>query len=1313
MNTNIDTKILDGIIVGRVDPHIYAFSTETIPNYLKVGDTYRPVNVRLEEWRVHYKDLKLLCEFTAKVDNGNIFRDYSVHWFLEYEKKRERLKKGVFKSIYYSREFFKDATQTDIEEAIDDIKHSANANDGRYQFYSPYYLPTTFTYEREQAPWTLRGNQQEVVDNFQKAIGNNRNNLLMYAVMRFGKSFTAMSCAVEMNAKFVVVVSAKADVKNEWKKTVEVPANFKEYSFYDSDSLKKDAEAISKALKDGTKAVLFLTLQDLQGDEIKRTHEDVLKNDIDLLIVDETHYGARGEEYGKILRNSKLTKSQIEKEMEERDTEDGIKTHVTSDEFNKQIKGLTYKVQLHLSGTPYRILMNEEEFTKDDIIAFCQFTDIVNEQKNWDKENLGKDGIKEWDNPYYGFPQMIRFAFNPNESSRKLLQQLKKDGVTYALSELFKPKSITKDRKENYKKFIHEKEILDLLQIIDGSKQEDNLLGFLDYDKIKDGSMCRHIVCVLPFRASCDAMETLIKSNSSVFKNLKEYEIVNIAGLNNEYDSSIKVVDKIKKCEEENKKTLTLTVNRMLTGSTVEQWDTMLYLKDTASPQEYDQAIFRIQNQYIKTYKDDNNEVVKFNMKPQTILVDFDPNRMFRLQELKSQFYNVNVEKQGNLELEKRIREELEISPIITLNNNKIQEVTPTNILDVVREYSRSRSVLEEAVDIPFDMSLLDNPALKEEIEKINEIDASKGLEIKPVEDGEGDELDVPTPDNDNTTKKEEGNKKEETESRDTNEQDSLKSLEKKLSAYYSRILFYAFLTSSEVMSLKQVIDSITKSEDNKRISRNLGLKCGILQLIQEKCNPFVLSKLDFKIQNINSLMRDDSLSPIDKAKVAIKKFTRISDTEVVTPEYIANELVSFLPTDKICEKTIFLDFASKQGEIAIALCQKFSNISGIKNNIYSLPTSCLTYELTRKMYELLGMPIDHVIKGFYSGDLIEQKKEIISCIEELHPDVIIGAPPFNKNDGGGDGTSASALYHRYFEEALEFKPAFISMLMKAVWYSGGKGEGLPEFREKMLDDKHISKFHDYPDPKECHIENASLRGGVCTFLWDSSHDGECDFYNHINGKTYYKKRLLRTFGLDILIRYNEGLRILEKVLNNEKVFYNEFVSKRDCFGLGDKFEDFTDGPTKTNTVKIYCVKQKIGYIQKEQIKKNEDLILKHKVLVAKASPGEDALPHSIISAPVYAEKNSVCTNGLLVVKVVKNAKEGRNLIAYMKTSFFRFMMLLAKNGHNLTKDTYRFVPVICLTKKWTDKELFKKYNLSKSEQTFINAMIKDVRNPN
>ena len=99
------------------------------------------------------------------------------------------------------------------------------------------------------------------------------------------------------------------------------------------------------------------------------------------------------------------------------------------------------------------------------------------------------------------------------------MKELKKLGVTYAFSELFRPKSILKDTEtELHKKFVHEQEIIDLLSVIDGIKNDDNLLSFLDYDKLKEGKMCRHIVCVLPYRASCDAFESLIKSNE--FKNL-------------------------------------------------------------------------------------------------------------------------------------------------------------------------------------------------------------------------------------------------------------------------------------------------------------------------------------------------------------------------------------------------------------------------------------------------------------------------------------------------------------------------------------------------------------------------------------------------------------------------------------------------------------------------------------------------------------------------------------------------------------------------------------------------------------------------
>ena len=75
----MDLSILDNIIIGRVDPHIYAFTTNTVPNYLKVGDTYRPVSVRLQEWREHFPDLQKEYEAIAKVDSNTYFRDFAIH----------------------------------------------------------------------------------------------------------------------------------------------------------------------------------------------------------------------------------------------------------------------------------------------------------------------------------------------------------------------------------------------------------------------------------------------------------------------------------------------------------------------------------------------------------------------------------------------------------------------------------------------------------------------------------------------------------------------------------------------------------------------------------------------------------------------------------------------------------------------------------------------------------------------------------------------------------------------------------------------------------------------------------------------------------------------------------------------------------------------------------------------------------------------------------------------------------------------------------------------------------------------------------
>ena len=115
--------ILDRIIIGRVEPHIYAFTTNTVPNYLKVGDTYRPVSKRLKEWREFFPELEKLYENKAVIDEETYFRDYAIHQYLEKDLSKERLKQDDLEDgIYYSKEFFKETEIEDIDNAIEDIK---------------------------------------------------------------------------------------------------------------------------------------------------------------------------------------------------------------------------------------------------------------------------------------------------------------------------------------------------------------------------------------------------------------------------------------------------------------------------------------------------------------------------------------------------------------------------------------------------------------------------------------------------------------------------------------------------------------------------------------------------------------------------------------------------------------------------------------------------------------------------------------------------------------------------------------------------------------------------------------------------------------------------------------------------------------------------------------------------------------------------------------------------------------------------------------------------------------------------------------
>ena len=1369
----MESKVLETIIYGRVEPHIYAFQTQKVPHYTKVGDTYRPTEVRVKEWeRIIRCKLTTIFDEPAFADSlGEVFfRDYSVHSYLEEKKNKHRLtKEDPEGSPWYSNEFFLETEGKDINEAIQDIKETYAKGDlYKYDFYNTIDKSHKETIERLNLDYPPRENQKEVIDKFIERYksGSQKLNLLMYAVMRFGKSFTALQCALAMDAKLVIVVSAKTDVKGSWKSTLYEHRDFNKYIFIDSQKLTEKGFDLKEEIAADKRYVLFLSLQDLSGKGIKEKHKQLfqLKEPKTLLIVDETHFGARASEYGQVLRNAN-DDDIIRKE--------DLDYTCTAEKLNVIKNFKNVRVRIHLSGTPYRILMNGE-FSDNDIISFVQYGDIVKAQKEWDKEHFSQDNSEsEWDNPYYGFPEMIRFAFHPNQESIELINEMKRKGVG-GLSELFSPVNV---KESDTPAFKHPDMVLGMMQAIDGTKEDTNIFPFLNYDKIQEGKMCRHMVWVLPFQSSCDAMETLLANSDfkriSVYSetNTEGYAIINISGYNcpKRYNNPDKVRKAIEQFESNGVKTITLTVQRMLTGSTVPEWDTMLFFKDTSSPQEYDQAIFRIQNPYIKTIlqtkQDGTTEEIKINMKPQTLLVDFDPARMFRMQETKSEFYqgdNAN----GNNDLKNRIEEDLEISPIIHIEEGKLVRVEANSIIKAVREYSKSRSVLDEANLIPSDNSLLDDKHIRAVIGALEALNSRKGLEFNPFE-GDGTALE-------GLQKllnslKEKGKNKKNANANDKLPEEEL--LKRKLKTFYASILMFAFLSDSEIKYLDDIISALErKNADDLRIANNLGININILKIVRDKASQNARHHLDNRIENIHDLMRNSEGTPLEKSKIALTKFDRLSASEIVTPQGILDVLVGSISQERVQGyNTVFLDVASKQGELTIAFLQKFTSFN--KDNVFSVATSSVAYEMTRKVYKALGIPVGNVILPPKAGDNYydELYRVIKLAMGDKTPNIVLCCPPFQKPKGGGRGDGGADIYPCYYclckrlnpnQSDKDNIPYIFGMYIKATWNTHSTsfvsradyeqefdeeetdnecGEiKIPEFRKMMLADDHISQINDYLNAKPFYSKNQSvtLRGGVNIFFWDNvRHDKtKVNLFIDKDKKILGEERRLLPDDIKALLVENgivnsknpdypyirvgdKAMTVLRKVLSKALKEHLPFISvrPRNIFKIKENIEKIYSGkPMPQGGIKSYIQKGNWVYIPQSIVKSYEtqqDLVNSWKVVAAKGSSGEDMYPHAIISQPRVVESGAVCSDTYLVIKdfVGDNAEMMARIFAgYMKTEFFRFMVFLAKNDQNLTRHCYRFVPDI--PSKWySDPYLY--FGIDTEEQEFIAKFIKKWEN--
>ena len=306
----------------------------------------------------------------------------------------------------------------------------------------------------------------------------------------------------------------------------------------------------------------------------------------------------------------------------------------------------------------------------------------------------------------------------------------------------------------------------------------------------------------------------------------------------------------------------------------------------------------------------------------------------------------------------------------------------------------------------------------------------------------------------------------------------------------------------------------------------------------------------------------------------------------------------------------------------------------------------------------------------------------------DMQFDVIIGNPPYQLGDGGGGGgASATPIYNKFVEAALSLEPRYAAMITPSRWFSGGKG--LEEFRDQMLHDHHFVKLVDFPQLYDV-FPGVKIRGGVSYWLWGRHHEGGCEVVTMIGNEIIGEPAVRKLDAYDVLVRRNEAVRILDKIAGyrisgKPEPSLGDQVSARKPFGLTNQRGKATAAGLK-NPVLVYG-NQQTSYLGRSAITNNSTWIDKWKVLLVKAhgTSGRDDV--TILGEPVLAAPGSACTETYLVIGVFDSETSAKHLAAYVRTRFVRFLVSLRKITQNITRDSYRFVPLLPMNRVWTDED--------------------------
>ena len=1237
--------------------------------------------------------------FTDGKGHVSSFNDKQVHKVLE----RSGIKRKSFEKKNQGREWYVTDLQT-VKRAIAAVKEGRESLDNG-------------EVTHEQSPIEFRPEQNMAID---RTIARFKrgNQMLWNAKMRFGKTLSALEVVLEMEMQRTIILTHRPVVDEGWFEDFQKIFFDQPDYHYGSRTKGESFQKLEQLARQGDSYVYFASMQDLRGAETVGgkfdKNADVFAAPWDMLIVDEAH--------------------------------EGTKTDIGQSVIDTLVKKHT-KV-LRLSGTPFNLL---DDYNEEEIFTW----DYVMEQRakaEWDLTHMGDP------NPYESLPAINIYTY---DLGSLLGSEYCDDEKAFNFREFFR----TRDDGT----FCHDRDVDRFLGLM---CKEGNLYPYSN-DEFRQ--MFRHTLWVLPGVAAARTLSEKLRRHP-VFGN---FQVVNVAGNGDEdeeNEEALKMVNKAIGPDPSETYTITLTCGRLTTGVSVKPWTAVFMMSGSfsTSAASYMQTIFRVQtpftchgqmktNCYAFDFAPDRTlrvlaKVAKVSAKAgkstdedRKILGDFlnfCPIISIEGSQMKPYDVKSMMAQLKRAQIEKVVQNGFEDGALYNDELLKLTDVELQDFKDLKGKIGTTKAMAKTA-----DIDVNNQGFTNEEYEEKERLEKKKKRELTPEEKARLEEL-----------------------KQKNNQRQNAISILRGISIRMPLLIYGAELKNEEdeitIDNFTQIVDAaswtefmpkgVTKDVFRKfkkyyeaDIFREAGKR--IRSMARAADNLTVEERIERIATIFNTFRNPDKETVLTPWRVVNMHlgdclggycfYDERYERMLELPRHIDNGKVTrdvYSPDSRVLEINsksglypLFVAYniyrrrmeeaREKYGDINRAFAQSLWDTT-VEQNIFVICKTPMARSITRRT--LVGFRPTRVNAQYYK-DLIDViKNNPATFVNEVRDgrrfwkandkdhmtfNAIVGNPPYQVMDGGGAGYSALPVYQDFVNISRVINPQFMSLIIPARWYAGGKG--LDNFRDTMLQDRRINLLFDFTESKDC-FPSADIAGGICYFLWNRKYNGKCIVTSVSNNERNSNLRDLGEFST--FIRQSEAISIVHKIIDETIITLDNIVYSRKPFGLDNNFV----GKQKPydHCITVYG-SQGISYADKDVVSQNKELIDNWKVIASKASAqggrADKDGKRKVIPKIEVLMPNVVCTESYLLLSSFKNEDSANNLCKYVKSKFFRFLLSLKVITQNISKDCFRFVPLQDFTANsdidWNqsiaeiDPQLYRKYNLNNDEIDFIERMIKPM----